>query len=119
YSYTVTDANSCTATRTGASSEAKAVTASSSHTAILCNGGNSTVTVRATGGTAPYTGPGEHEVSAGAYSYTVTDANSCTATTTGTITEPSAVTASSSHTAILCNGGNSTVTVSATGGTAP
>ena len=50
---------------------------------------------------------------AGTYSYTVTDANSCTATTTGTITEPSAVMASSSNTAILCHGGNSTVTVSA------
>ena len=49
----------------------------------------------------------------------MTDANSCTATTTGTITQPTAVVASSSNTAILCNGGNSTVTVSADGGTAP
>src|SRR5207237_4191479 len=71
------------------------------------------------GGTPPYTGAGDHVVSAGSYSFTVTDANSCTATTTGTITEPSAVEASSSHRAILCNGGNSTVTVSPTGGTAP
>src|SRR5207245_315218 len=117
YSYTVTDANSCTATTTGTITEPSAVTASSSHTAILCNGGSSTVTVTAGGGTPPYTGAGDHVVSAGSYSFTVTDANSCTATTTGTITQPDAVDASSSHTAILCNGGNSTVTVSATGGT--
>ena len=37
---------------------------------------------------------------AGTYSYTVTDANSCTATTTGNITQPTAVVASSSNTAI-------------------
>src|SRR5207302_1146912 len=119
YSYTVTDANSCTATTTGTITEPSAVVASSSNTAILCNGGNSTVTVSATGGTSPYTGTGSVSHAAGTYSYTVTDANSCTATTTGNITEPSAVEASSTHTAILCNGGNSTVTVSATGGTAP
>src|SRR5207245_753569 len=47
------------------------------------------------------------------------DANSCTSTTTGTITQPDAVDATSSHTAILCYGGSSTVTVSASGGTAP
>src|SRR5207244_7280024 len=90
--------------------EPSALESSSSHTAILCDGSKSTVTVSATGGTAPYTGTGSVSHAAGTYSYTVTDANSCTATTTGTITEPSAVVASSSHTAILCNGGNSTVT---------
>ena len=96
-----------------------AVTASSSNTAILCNGGNSIVTVSASGGTPGYTGTGTFSHAAGTYSYTVTDANSCTATTTGNITQPSAVMASSSNTAILCNGGNSMVTVSASGGTAP
>jgi len=66
-----------------------------------------------------YLGPaGTFSHAAGTYSYTVTDANGCTATTTGTITEPTALTASSSATAILCNGGSSTVTVSATRGTA-
>jgi hypothetical protein len=117
YSYTVTDANSCTSTTTGTITQPDAVVADSSHTAILCNGGNSTVTVSATGGTGAYTGTGTFSHAAGTYSYTVTDANSCTSTTTGTITQPDAVVADSSHTAILCNGGNSTVTVSATGGT--
>jgi hypothetical protein len=93
--------------------------ASSSNTPILCNGGSSTVTVSATGGTPPYQGTGTATRSAGTYSYTVTDANGCTATTTGNITQPSVLNASSSKTAILCNGGSSTVTVSATGGTAP
>src|SRR5204863_164287 len=119
YSFTVSDANSCTATATGNITQPPALSASSSNTAILCNGGSSTVTVSATGGTPPYQGTGTASRSAGTYSYTVTDANSCTATTTGNITQPSALSASSSKTAILCNGGSSIVTVSASGGTAP
>src|SRR5207245_1260232 len=98
---------------------ASAVSASSSFTAVACNGSSSTVTVSASGGTSPYSGTGTFTHSAGTYSFTVTDANSCTATTTGNITQPSALTASSSNTAILCNGDSSTVTVSASGGNAP
>src|SRR5206468_1609835 len=119
YSYTVTDANSCTATTTGGITQPPALIASSSNTRILCNGGSSIVTVSASGGTSPYQGTGTANRSAGTYSYTVTDANGCTATTTGNITQPSALSASSSNTAILCNGGSSTVTVNASGGTAP
>ena len=68
---------------------------------------------------AAYQGTGTFSDPAGTYSYTVTDANSCTGTTTGNITQPTALIPSSSNTAILCNGGNSIVTVSATGGTPP
>src|SRR5204862_8219084 len=119
YSFTVSDANSCTATATGNITQPPALSASSSNTAILCNGGSSTVTVSATGGTPPYQGTGTASRSAGTYSYTVTDSNGCMATTTGNITQPPALSASSSKTAILCNGCSSTVTVSATAGTAP
>jgi hypothetical protein len=119
YSFTVTDAHSCTATTTGNITQPSAVVASSTHGAIACNGGTTTVTVSATGGTAPYTGTGTFTVSAGSYSYTVTDANSCSDITSGNITQPSAVVASSTHGAIACNGGTTTVTVSASGGTAP
>jgi hypothetical protein len=119
YSYTVTDHNGCIATTTGNITQPTALNASSSNTPILCNGGTSTVTVNASGGTAPYQGTGTVSRSAGSYTYTVTDANGCTATTTGNITQPTALSASSSNTPILCNGGGSTVTVSASGGTAP
>src|SRR5256714_15213879 len=79
----------------------------------------STVTVSATGGTAPYSGTGTFSVAAGTYSYTVTDSKSCTATTTGDITQTPTLVPDSSNTEIFCHGGMSTVTVSATGGTAP
>jgi hypothetical protein len=80
---------------------AKRLNASSSNTAILCHGGNSIVTVSATGGAGGYSGTGTFSVPAGTYSYTVTDANSCTATTTGDITQPTTLNASSSDTPIL------------------
>ena len=82
--------------------------------------GNGFVNGTATGGTAPYSGTGSFTVGAGSYTYTVTDANGCSTTTSITVSEPTALSASSSQGAsILCNGGTTTVTVSATGGTAP
>jgi hypothetical protein len=84
----------------------------------LCNGGNSTVTVSATGGTPPYQGTGTVSRSAGTYSYTVTDANSCTSTTTGNITQPTALTLGLEVTA--CSGGNNgSVRATFGGGTGP
>src|SRR5207244_6079474 len=91
----------------------------SSHTPTLPTRRSSALTVSATGGTSPYTGTGTFTRSAGTYSYTVTDANSCTATTTGTITQPSAIVPTSSNTAILCHGGSSTLTKSTTHSTSP
>jgi hypothetical protein len=44
--------------------------------------------VSASGGTPGYTGTGTFSHGAGTYSYTVTDANGCTATTTGTVAAP-------------------------------
>ena len=114
------DANGCESTpQTITISGPSALSSASSSTSIACNGGTSTVTVSASGGTAPYFGTGSYTVGAGAYSYTVTDANGCTSVTSGTISEPTAVASSASSTAIACNGGTSIVTVSATGGTAP
>ncbi|MBI3509472.1 MAG: T9SS type A sorting domain-containing protein [Bacteroidetes bacterium] len=116
---TVTDANSCTATQLFTITEPSALSSASSATSIACNGGTSTVTVTGSGGTAPYTGTGTFTVSAGTYSYLVTDANGCTSTTNITVTEPTLLVVSSSATDALCNGGNGTITVFASGGTAP
>lgn len=57
-------------------------------TAIVCNGGTSTVTVTATGGSGNYTGTGTFTVPAGTYTYTVTDLNGCVDSDTITISEP-------------------------------
>jgi len=119
HKFTVTDANGCeTITEIVVTEPAKLV-ASSSSTAILCNGGSSTITVSAAGGKSPYTGTGTFTVTAGTYTYKVTDANGCESTTEITVTEPTKLEAKATPGTILCNGGTATVTISATGGTAP
>ena len=119
YSYTVTDANGCTSTVSGSVSQPTQLNASASAGSISCFGGSTSVTVSATGGTAPYTGTGSFTVSAGAYSYTVTDAKGCTSIVSGSVSQPTQLNASASAGSISCFGGSTTVTVSATGGTAP
>ena len=116
YSYTVSDANGCTSTTSGSVSQPTQLNASASAGTIACNGGTTTVEVSATGGTAPYSGTGTFTVSAGAYSYTVTDANGCTSTTSGTITQPSVVptpTITAGGPISFCSGGSVTLTSSA------
>ena len=121
YTATVREVASPTCIGTAAAlvvNQPTALAASSSAGTILCNSGTTTVVVSATGGTAPYTGTGTFAVSAGAYSYTVTDANGCTSTTSGSVSQPTALAASGSFSPI-CFGQTSTVTITATGGTAP
>jgi nitrous oxidase accessory protein NosD len=120
YTYTVNDINGCSATTTITVTEPTALIASSSQGAsILCFGGTTTVTVSATGGTSPYSGLGTFTVSAGTHTYTVTDANGCTTSTTITVSEPSQLLANYSASPILCYGGYTVVTISGSGGTAP
>src|SRR5690606_28304831 len=119
YSYTVTDANNCSAIVSGTITQPSLLTASSNQGTIACHGGSTTVVVTANGGTAPYNGIGTYSVGAGNYSYTVTDVNNCSAIVSGTITQPNLLTASSTAGTIACNGGSTTVVVTANGGTAP
>src|SRR6185295_2352806 len=102
HTYLVTDANGCSATVTVTITEPSQLNASAINGTILCNGGTTTVNVTATGGTAPYTGAGVQTVAAGPYSFTVADANGCTAIVSGTITQPSQLNASATNATILC-----------------
>ena len=106
YTVTVTDANSCTATRDFTITQPAAITVSAaSQTNVSCNGGSNGATSinTPTGGAGGYTynwtpgnptGDGTISVSgltAGTWTCTVTDVNSCAATQTFTITQPSAI----------------------------
>jgi hypothetical protein len=120
YTLVATDANGCTATATAVINPGPdPIVVSASASSILCNGGNATVTVSATGGTMSLSGTGTFNVVAGTYSYTVTDANGCSAMTSITVSEPTMVMASASAGSILCNGGTTTISVSGMGGTMP
>jgi hypothetical protein len=87
YTYTVTDAKGCQYVFDAQITQPDPLTANATATDILCNSGSATVTVTANGGTAPYSGTGSFNTVAGTYTYTVTDANGCTASTTVTVNQ--------------------------------
>jgi hypothetical protein len=118
YTCTITDAVGCSATQTYTITEPTALVATSSGTSILCNGGNSTVTLGASGGIAPYGGTGTTTEAAGTFTYTITDANGCISTTTIIITEPAALTAQliTAADVTTCGGNDGAIDISVGGG---
>jgi hypothetical protein len=93
---------------------------------ITCNGGTTTLSTMASGGTMPY----EYKLNAGTYqpsnvftasagsnTLTARDGNGCTQTATVTLVQPTAITNTIASSNIACNGGNATITATATGGT--
>ncbi len=121
YTVTVKDANGCTASKSITITQPSqgVLQASSSAGTISCNGGTTTVTVSASGGTAPYTGTGTFTVSAGTYSYTVRDAAGASKSTTITVSQPAALAATVAAGTISAYGGTTSLTVTASGGTSP
>ena len=132
YTVTVTDNNGCQGADMVTISEPATLTASiTASTDVSCNGGNNgQAVVTAGGGTAPYTyswSPAGGTTATGAamtagdYTVTVTDANTCQSTAVVTIGEPATLTASvTSTTDVTCFGGNNGQAVAtAGGGTAP
>ena len=132
YTFTATDGNSCTATTTATVNQNAAVAFNTpSVTDVKCNGGNDgKVIVSATGGTNSFSysvnpsngvtqsGGTFSTLTARTYTFTATDGNSCTATTTATVSQPPVLSfGSPSITRVSCLGGsNGSVIVSATGG---
>ena len=132
YTVTITDDNSCTTTVGVTINEPTALSGSVSlQNDVTCNGGaDGSATVSASGGTSPYTydiGSGAQAsglftgLTAGTYTVTITDDNSCTATVPVTINEPTALVGTlDATTDVLCNGASDgSATVSANGGTSP
>lgn len=101
----------------------------SSTTSVSCAGGsNGTATVSASGGTPGYsyswsagnqtTATATGLVANTTYTVQVTDANGCTYTRTTSVTQPSALTVSTTNTSVTCNGlNNGTGSASPIGGT--
>ncbi len=129
YTVTVTDSKGCTATSSVTLTQPTAITLTmSNQTNVNCYGGSTgALDLTATGGVAAYayawsnssTTQDLNTLTAGTYSVTITDANSCTKTGSYTITQPSAALASSeTHTHVNCYG-NATgaIDLSVSGGT--
>jgi Zn-dependent metalloprotease len=127
YTVTATDAAGCTATATRTVTQPSAIFATTAVTNILCNG-NATgaINLSASGGTPTYaynwgggnTSEDRSNLVAGTYTVTITDANSCTATKSATITQPAALSASATAVNVTCNGSNNgAVNLNVSGGT--
>lgn len=130
YTCTITDANGCTRQQTVTITQPAGMTVNvTSQSNVSCNAGNNgSASVSVTGGAGTYSyswSPSGGTTSsitgrtAGIYTCTITDANSCTTTQTVNITQPSAITTSiASQSNVTCNGGNNgAATVNANGGT--
>ena len=121
YTYVVKDASGASAdTSVTVVQPAAPLSVAASAGMITTFGGTTTVTVTATGGTAPYTGTGSFTAAAGSHTYTVTDANGCYASTVITLVQPTATLAAAvTGGNIACFNDKATVTVSGSGGIAP
>ncbi len=128
YNVTVTDNSSCTASASVTLTQPAVLAATNTATNVNCNGGaTGTITVTVTGGTTPYTynwggviTQNRTNLAAGTYTVTVTDNQSCTATTSATITQPAVLAATETHTNVSCNAGaNGSIDITVTGGTTP
>lgn len=127
YSVTVTDAAGCTGTQTFTVTQPTALTATNTQTNVTCNGQcNGSATVTPSGGTSPYsyswapsggTNATATGLCAGSYTCTVTDANGCITTSSVTITQPTAITLTTSSMQATCGNANGSASVTASGGT--
>lgn len=128
YTITITDANGCDFIETNTVNEPTAIMSSITASTVLCFGDMvDTVDLMVSGGTAPYTFAWNNSattedlfgVMAGTYMVTITDANNCTKMDTVTVTEPTALSLSTSATDDNNNAAQGDASVTATGGTAP
>ena len=130
YSVTVTDMNGCSATQNFQITQPLPLLVAVNDTTVscgsLCDG---VLSSTVSGGTSPYTylwsngqtGTNATGLCVGNYSLTVTDANGCTATDGGTVSNPVAILPNATVIQnASCNGlCNGSATVNPTGGTAP
>lgn len=122
YTVTVTDAGGQSRSTSVTVSQPSEIIPSAEVTGVSCNGlADGSVVITATGGTGSYTGTGTFSgLSAGVYTYTISDANGCPASIEVEVTEPELLVALSDKSDVKCNGGSDgSVTISATGGTEP
>ena len=132
YDVVVSDAFGCTVMSSTTLSGPPMLTLTSSATTDTeCTSDNGTITITATGGTAPLmysidggatfsTNPVFSNVMGGTYDIVVSDAGSCMVTDMITVMGPSNITASVTSTQDTeCTLDNGTITITATGGTAP
>ncbi|MBI2271471.1 MAG: PKD domain-containing protein [Bacteroidetes bacterium] len=126
YTVTIRDTGGNTSTSTAVVTVNPAISVNTTATNLACNGAtNGSSLASPANGTAPYTYSWSNNQTTqtatgllqGNYTVIVTDNKGCTAVSTTTLTEPIAITASTTPTAAGCGVSNGGATVSAGGGT--
>ena len=128
YSVTITAANGCSIIKTFTLTEPSALVVTPSQTNLLCHGATTgTASVNVSGGTGSYTykwaptgGSAKTAtgLTAGTYTVTITDGNSCKTTQSFTITEPNPIKITINSENVSCNGeSNGSATAAVIGGT--
>jgi gliding motility-associated-like protein len=129
YSISVKDNNGCVYTTSSAVNNAAGPVFTSTQTPSTCGSADGSITITATGGTAPYhyskdgtnfqAGNTFSGLTAGSYSIQVKDAAGCISTGSITISGGSSVLATGTATPASCGNADGSITITATGGTAP
>lgn len=129
YQVIVTDSVNCQQTVSGVVTQPALLQASTAVDPVTCHGlANGAIELTVTGGTTPYsfnwsngaTSEDLNNLGPGTYGVTVTDANDCVVISSGAVTEPDTLDASSVVTDVTCFGGNDgMIDLTAEGGLPP
>ena len=129
YTCTISSPTGCFITQLFTITQPPQITATQSQVNVSCNGVcNGTATVVAAGGTGIYTyawapsggtAPTAIGLCAGTYTCTISSPLGCTLTRSFTITQPSAITATTSSVGTTCGNANGSATVNPSGGVPP
>ena len=128
YTLSTTEALGCSTSETVSITQPSALSTSFTNTDVSCNGrSDGTATAISSGGIAPYsylwsnsqTSQTATGLYATSYSVITTDANSCTASSSTTINQPSMLACDSGVDQTICNGTNASLGVTPNGGTYP
>ncbi len=115
YSVSIIDQNGCTASATATVTQPAALVLNSTTSNVACAGGaNGSVDITVQGGVFPYSYAWSngintediHNVSGGNYFVTVLDANGCSLSASFTVSEPTALVATTTATDVSCHGAN-------------
>lgn len=128
YTISATDPNGCITTQSFTITQPPAISATTTHVNVLCNGGaTGSATVVASGGTGTLTynwtpsggtNASANNLATGTYTCTITDASGCITTQTVNITQPTMLSVSTTSDSV-CPGGNGTVSAVGSGGVGP
>jgi hypothetical protein len=126
YTQTVTDNANCSIVNSFVVNDVPALQTTVNADSVLCYGGSAAAVLNVSGGTSPYSYQWSNNatttattLNAGSYSYTVTDDNGCTITSSGSISQPDSLQSAVTSVTNDDGTGNGAIDITVGGGTPP